>query len=315
MATNAALAAAVVTGEARAVAKALTAVESGGARARALLAALRGRAAEAATVGITGAPGVGKSTLAQALGLELLRRHGSLAVLAVDPSSPFSGGALLGDRVRMPELAAHGAFVRSMASRGALGGLAAATSDAVGVLAAAGYRWVIIETVGVGQGEVDIAAEADTTIVVSTAGAGDDVQAAKAGLLEVGDVFAVNKADRPGADEQVMLLEGMLEMRPDDGWRPPVLRTVALTGEGAAALADAVEAHAGFLLRAGRRAVLRRQRAERRLERALAELAGGAARRLPEGAFAATAAAVADGSVDPYTAAGDLWHAVRKEGL
>jgi LAO/AO transport system kinase len=310
-----ALAAAVVAGDVRAVAKALTAVETGGAPAQALLALLKGRGAAVRTVGVTGPPGVGKSSLVQVLGLELQRRHGRLAVLAVDPSSPFTGGALLGDRVRMPDLAAHGAFVRSMASRGALGGLASATSDAVDVLAAAGYGWVVIETVGVGQGEVDIAGEADTCLVVTTAGAGDDVQAAKAGLLEIGDVFVVNKADRPGADEQIDLLQGMLELRPDTGWRPPVLRTAALTGEGVVALADAVDAHQSFLRDDGRRAALRHRRAVRRIERALAELAYRGVRASRPELFARTVAAVAAGELDPYTAAAELWQAIGREGL
>jgi LAO/AO transport system kinase len=309
-----AIAAAALAGDTRAVAKALSVVETGGAPAQSLLARVRGRGAATRAVGLTGAPGVGKSTLAQALGLELLRRGGRLAVLAIDPSSPFTGGALLGDRVRMPDLAARGAFVRSMASRGALGGLAGATSDAVDVLAAAGFDWVLIETVGVGQGEVDIAGEADTVVVVTMAGAGDDVQAAKAGLLEIGDVFVVNKADRPGADEQADLLEGMLALRPPADWTPPVLRTAASSGEGVGALADAVAAHHQFLAAADRRAELRRQRARRRVERALAELAWRGARSLPDGALDRTVAAVAAGELDPYTAAGELWHAVGRGG-
>ena len=295
------------------MAKALTIVETGGEPARALLALLRGRGEGCRTIGVTGAPGVGKSTLVQALGLELLRRHGRLAVLAVDPSSPFTGGALLGDRVRMPDLVARGAFVRSMASRGALGGLAGATSDAVDVLAAADYGWILIETVGVGQGEVDVAGEADTTVVVTTAGAGDDVQAAKAGLLEIGDVFVVNKADRPGADEQADHLLGMLDLRPDDGWQPPVVRTTATTGDLAAELADAVDAHQGFLEHDARRSALRRRRAERRIDRALADLACRGARRSEPEVFARTVAAVAAGKLDPYTAARELWHAVGRE--
>jgi len=307
------LAAGVVAGQVRALARALTVVETGGAPAQALLARLKGRAG-ARTIGLTGAPGVGKSTLAQALGLEVQRRHGRVAVLAVDPSSPFSGGALLGDRVRMPELAARGAFVRSMASRGALGGLAAATSDAVDVLAAAGFAWVLIETVGVGQGEVDIAGEADTCLVVTTVGSGDDIQAAKAGLLEIGDVFVVNKADRPGADEQEGLLLGMLELKPENGWRPRVVRVSAATGEGIAALADAVEAHQGYLSDAGRRVELRRRRALRRIERALAELACRSARASGGAALARAVGAVAAGELDPYTAAGDLWQAIGREG-
>jgi LAO/AO transport system kinase len=308
------LAGAVLAGDARAIAKALSAVETGGAAAGELLALLKGSGGATRTIGLTGAPGVGKSSLAQALGLLLIERGERLAVLAVDPSSPFTGGALLGDRVRMPELSARGAFVRSMASRGALGGLAGATSDAVDVLAAAGFACVIVETVGVGQDEVDIAGEADTVVVVTTAGAGDDVQAAKAGLLEIGDVFAVNKADRPGADEQVDLLHGMLAMRPEAGWTPPVVRTSAATGSGVAELADAIGAHQVFLERDGRRAVVHRLRALRRVERALAELALQAARSLPAGGIDGAADGVAAGAVDPYTAAAGLWRAIAKEG-
>ena len=310
-----ALAAAVVAGEVRGVARALTVVEGGGAPAQALLSLLKGRSAAVRTVGVTGAPGVGKSSLVQTLGLELLRRHGRLAVLAVDPTSPFSGGALLGDRVRMPDLAARGVFVRSMASRGALGGLAGATSDAVDVLAAAGFGWVLIETVGVGQAEVDIAGEADTCLVVTTAGAGDDVQAAKAGLLEIGDIFVVNKTDRPGSDQQVDILLGMLELRPDSAWHPPVLRTGALSGEGIAALADAVDAHQSYLGDGDRRAALHHRRAVRRIERALSELAWRSARSAVPGVFERTAGAVAAGELDPYTAAAELWRAVGREGL
>jgi LAO/AO transport system kinase len=309
-----ALAAPLLTGETRAVAKALSVVEHGGAEARALLSQLDKRGSAATIVGLTGAPGVGKSTLAQILGLELLRRGGRLAVLAVDPSSPFTGGALLGDRVRMPDLTARGAFVRSMASRGTLGGLAAATSDAVDVLAAAGFDWVLVETVGVGQGEVDIAGEADTVVVVTMPGAGDDVQAAKAGLLEIGDVFVVNKADRPGADEQVDLLEGMLALKPPSEWAPPVLRTSATCGEGVAALADAIRAHQEYLAGAGRRVGLHRQRAVRRVERALAALACERARSRQPEAFDRIVTAVAAGELDPYTAADELWHAIGREG-
>jgi LAO/AO transport system kinase len=303
------LAAAVASGDHRTLAKALSTVERGGAAAGALLARLGGTGG-ARTVGVTGAPGVGKSSLVQALGLELMTRGGSIAVLAVDPSSPFTGGALLGDRVRMPELTGRGAFVRSMASRGALGGLAAATSDAVDVLAAAGFDWVLIETVGVGQDEVDIAGVADTVVVVTTAGSGDDVQAAKAGLLEIGDVFVVNKADRPGADEQLDLLAGMLALRAPGGWAPPLVRASALTGEGVPELAGAVAEHQRHLGEAGARAGLRRRRAERRVELALAELARNGARQLESEAYARTVAAVAVGELDPYSAAASLWQAI-----
>ncbi len=306
------LVAAVLDGDTRAVAKALTVAEQGGSAAQALLSRIRRSAGTARTVGLTGPPGVGKSTLAEALGIVLLSRGSRLAVLAVDPSSPFTGGALLGDRVRMPDLTARGAFVRSMATRGALGGVAETTADAVDILAAAGFDSVLIETVGVGQGEVDIAGEADTVVVVTTAGAGDDVQAAKAGLLEIGDVFVVNKADRPGADEQADLLAGMLALKAPAAWTPPVLQTAANTGEGVTAVAEAIESHQRYLGCGGRRGELHRQRAVRRVERALAELARRSAQSLADGAFDRAVAAVATGELDPYTAADRLWQDIAR---
>lgn len=263
----------VAAGQPRAVARALTLVERGGLEAEALLAALRGRREGAWRVGLTGAPGVGKSSLVQALGLELGVGGKRLAVLAVDPSSPFTGGALLGDRVRMPELARAGAFVRSMATRGALGGLSAATADALDVLDAAGFDWVIVETVGVGQDEVDVAAAVDTVVVVTVAGLGDDIQAAKAGILEIADIFVVNKADRPGFEAQVTALAGMLELQPEWDWRPPIVATSARTGEGIAELAAAVARHREYLHQAARRAARRRRQVAERLERLIAALA------------------------------------------
>ena len=213
-------------------------------------------------VGLTGAAGAGKSTLAAAL-VGLLRRTGErVAVLAVDPSSPLSGGALLGDRVRMQEWATDpGVFVRSMASRGASGGLAAAVPDAVRLLAAAGWPWVLVETVGVGQGEVDVAAVAGTTVVLVTPGWGDDLQAGKAGLLEVADVFVVNKADRSGAAEARAQLERMLALAPAglrdqnaaETWRPPVMEVTATTGAGVPELWDAVVRHRAWREAGGQR--------------------------------------------------------------
>jgi LAO/AO transport system kinase len=292
----------VLQGQPRAVGRALSAVERGGAEAELLLAELRGHAGVVRTLGITGVPGVGKSTLVQTLGLQLLERGERVAVLAVDPSSPFTGGALLGDRVRMPDLAARGAFVRSMATRGALGGVAAATADALDVLAAAGYGWVVVETVGVGQDEVDVAGVVDTVVVVTVAGLGDEVQAAKAGLLEIAHVFAVNKADRPGADGEVAALESMLAMAPEAEWSPPVLPLSAMTGEGIAELLEAVGAHQAHLDADGRRSALRRSRAERRIARVLEDLVwrrvrGGETR------LALAVDEVAAGTLSPHDAA------------
>ncbi len=297
----------VLTGDTRAVAKALSVAERGGPEAERLLADLRGRLGRARTVGITGAPGVGKSTLVQAAGLSLVRRGSRVAVLAVDPSSPFTGGALLGDRVRMPELVAHGAFVRSMATRGALGGLAVAASDAIDVLDAAGFEWILLETVGVGQDEVDVAGEVETVVMVLAAGLGDEVQAAKAGLMEIGDVFAVNKADQPGADAQAAAIEGMLALAPPAGWKPPVVATVATTGAGVEALVNAVRDHQGYLDGDGRRRLAHRRRAQRRVERLLSAMVHRRIREAQRATFASVLAEVGDGTIDPYAAARRLF--------
>jgi LAO/AO transport system kinase len=228
--------------------------------------------------------------------------------LAIDPSSPFSGGALLGDRVRMGEHTLDdGVFIRSMATRGHVGGLAVAAPEAVRVLAATGYPWVILETVGVGQVEIDVMAQADTTVVVVTPGWGDAVQANKAGLLEIADVFVVNKADRPGADDAAHDLERMLKMSPTTGWRPPVLCTTATTGAGVAEVWQAVVDHGAHLAAGG-------ELRERRLRRAAEEVTRLVAARLLDRARAVTAGpraaeladAVANGDIDPWTAAEEL---------
>jgi len=241
----------LLSGDRRALARTLTLVEDGSARVQHdVIARLHPRSGGARLIGITGAPGVGKSSVTTALVAVLRGRGRRVAVLAVDPSSPLTGGALLGDRIRMQ---AHhgddGVFVRSMAARGHLGGLAVAVPAAALVLDAAGFDDVLIETVGVGQSEVDIAALADTTLVVLAPGLGDSVQAAKAGILEVADVLVVNKSDQPGAGRLESELRGMVELGhvvdivADDGWVPPVLRTVAVRGEGIEELLDAVDAH------------------------------------------------------------------------
>lgn len=200
-------------------------------------------------VGLTGAPGAGKSTLTNGLCSEIRRRNRTVGVLAVDPSSPFSGGAILGDRIRMGDQATdEGVYIRSMATRGNLGGLALATPEAARVLDAAGYDTVVVETVGVGQVEMEVAGAADTTVVVVNPGWGDEVQAAKAGLMEVADIFVINKADRPGTDETRRDLESMLDMRPaETSHRPPVLAVVATEGEGIEELVDALEEHRSWL--------------------------------------------------------------------
>src|SRR6478752_5378119 len=248
-------------GDRRSIAKVISLVERGGDGARVAIQMLHPRTGNAWSIGITGAPGAGKSTLTDQLVGRLRATGDEVGVLAVDPTSPFSGGAILGDRVRMQSHTTDaGVFIRSMATRGHLGGLALATPQAVRVLDAVGKAWIVIETVGVGQVEVEIAGHADTTVVVVNPGWGDSVQTAKAGLMEIADIFVVNKADRSGAADAVRDLAGMLELSGDRAWRPPVLQTVATTGEGVDELFDAITAHRAHLESTGEADARRRAR-------------------------------------------------------
>jgi LAO/AO transport system kinase len=249
-------------GDRAALARLLSLVERGGDPARQVGRLAFPRSGGAYTVGLTGAPGAGKSTLTNELIAAAREDDLEVAVLAIDPSSPFTGGAILGDRVRMGEHALDQAvYIRSMATRGHLGGLALATPEAVRVLDAVGFRWVLIETVGVGQVEVEVAGATDTTVVVVNPGWGDSVQANKAGLMEIADVFVINKADRGGVRDTRNDLEQMLDLTGSgDGWRPPVLETVASSGDGVAAVWAAIGEHRAWLSGAGR---LEAQRADR----------------------------------------------------
>ncbi|HUL84757.1 MAG TPA: methylmalonyl Co-A mutase-associated GTPase MeaB, partial [Actinomycetota bacterium] len=255
------LVAGVCAGDRRAVARAISLVEDGGTELEQLSAGIYADTGRATTVGLTGAPGVGKSTIAT--GLVRLARAGGrrVAVLAVDPTSPYTGGALLGDRVRMQEHATDpDVFIRSMATRGHLGGMALAAPEAVRILDAAGYDLVLLETVGVGQAEVDVAAAADTAVVVLAPGLGDAVQMAKAGILEVADVFVVNKADREGASEVLRELRQMLHLGAARAWDPPVLAVSASDGDGMEALWAAIRRHAVWADASGARDAKRRAR-------------------------------------------------------
>ncbi|MGH2710535.1 MAG: methylmalonyl Co-A mutase-associated GTPase MeaB, partial [Actinomycetota bacterium] len=305
----------VLAGDRRAVARAISMVEDGAAELPELISGLFAKTGHAYTVGLTGSPGVGKSSLGAELVKAARQRDKSVAVLAIDPTSPFTGGALLGDRLRMQSHATDPkVFIRSMATRGHLGGLALAAPEAVRVLDASGADLIVIETVGVGQAEVEIATAADTTLVVVAPGWGDAIQASKAGILEIADVFVVNKADREGAGEAVRDLQAMLHLGPELDWPPPVVKTSAQNHEGIDDLWDAIDLHRKHLESTG-------QLEERRRKRLLGEVEDMVAvrlrdridARLQEGDLEALAGDLISRKVDPYAAVDMLMEKLGEE--
>jgi LAO/AO transport system kinase len=296
-------------GEARALARLVSLVENASPELRPIMKVVAPLAGRARVIGLTGAPGVGKSTVTAALVAAYRSQGLRVAVIAVDPTSPFSGGALLGDRIRMQAHATDdGVFIRSMASRGHLGGLSLAAPQAVRVLDAAGFEMILVETVGVGQAEVEIASLADSTLIIVAPGMGDSVQAAKAGILEVADIFVVNKSDRPNAQQTVRDLRTMVAMADaSSGWKPPIVSAVAVSGAGIDELAERLEKHWSWLAESG-------ELDRRRLARARAEVTGIAVTALRErlGALPGEsrleelAGRVTRGELDTYTAADEL---------
>jgi LAO/AO transport system kinase len=305
---------AACAGDRAALARVLSLLERGDAVAREVGRLAYKKSGNGYTVGITGAPGAGKSTLTSALIKHLRQQQLEIAVLAIDPSSPFTGGAILGDRVRMQDHATDpGVFIRSMATRGHLGGLSLSTPEAIRMLDAVGRAWILVETVGVGQVEVEIAGKADTTVVVLNPGWGDSVQANKAGLMEIADIFVINKADRKGVEETRRDIEQMLELSdlPHEAWRPPIIATIGNTGEGVPALWDAVLEHRQAIETTGEL----KSRRDFRLREELREIV---ARRLEQRAREICTGEVWDGlqtqvldkTLDPWSAADEMLRGV-----
>jgi len=306
----------LLSGDRRALARMVTLIENESPQARRYLAELHQHAGKAHIVGVTGAPGAGKSTLVTHIVRELRRRDRKVGVVAVDPTSPFTGGAILGDRIRMMELAGDpNVFIRSMASRGSLGGLSASTRDVVRAMDAAGYNPIIIETVGTGQAEVEVMRAAQTVLVVSAPGMGDEVQAIKAGILEIADIFVVSKADKPGADQTVAELAMLLSLDPNRRlhdkskpyWRIPVLKTSAIKDQGITQLVDAIEQHREYLVESGMLAHRAQRQVRSEVEALVVHAVMNALREeLTEDEWQKLLEDITTRERDPYSVAGEL---------
>jgi LAO/AO transport system kinase len=298
----------LLDGQFRALARAISWMENGHPQARELMAMVWPHMGRAAVIGLTGAPGAGKSTLTDQLARALRAEGKRVGILAVDPTSPFSGGAILGDRIRMNHIADDpGIFIRSMATRGALGGLARATQDAIDLLDAAGFDVVLVETVGVGQDEVDVVSCVQTCVVVLIPGMGDEIQALKAGIIEVADLFVINKADRDGVEKVEREIEGMKSLSPTRSWDPPLLRTVAAQGEGIAEVLTKVREHGVWLRAHGGLQRKAWERARLRFSCLLAEEASRrACARAGQAKVESLIAAIAERHLDPYAAVAEV---------
>jgi LAO/AO transport system kinase len=305
-----------LAGDRLALARAISAVEDEADGYRDFLREIYGRAGNAYLIGITGPPGAGKSTLVSHLAERYAAAGQNVGVVAVDPTSPFTGGALLGDRIRMKELAGNERiFIRSMATRGSLGGLAKATGEVALTMDAFGFDAVLIETVGVGQSELDVANSADTTVVVVVPESGDAVQAMKAGLMEIADVLVVNKADREGAEAMAREIQVTLELKPENGWRPPVVTAVATEGRGVDDITEAVAAHRSYLRESGELVARRQARVRRQLEELLAYEFKCVCAAAPayESLLELLTAEVREGRLTPYEASARLFKEVSRE--
>lgn len=300
------LAEGILSGDARCLARAISWLENGHEGILEVMKRVHPNAATARVIGITGPPGAGKSTLSDAIVSQLRRRGERVGLLLIDPASPLTGGAILGDRVRLPDHAGDpGVFIRSMSNRGHLGGLSPATAGAAALLAAAGFNWVIVETVGTGQAETDIAALADTVLLVLVPGLGDDIQLMKAGIMEIADIFVVNKSDREGAARLVGELKALLTHK--DDWVPEIISTVATSGQGVDGLLSAVARHSAYLAGSGGLQAVHAKRQRAQFHGALRTAFNQAVARELAGNAHALICGVENGEVDPYTAALKVW--------